>query len=440
MNINHLRTTLFSLILIAGTLVESRAQAVSVLSMNLPPNATSCTPSTVTLNLQILCTNYIFDSTNYNIVGDTVHVGVYYSDPGICLPAIGFPIHNVNMGNVPANTYTVIATAYFDLSATSAQAAFPWTVISCCNATPAFTSSSTSVCPGDTVNFVNTSSNDSAHVWYVDNMLIGSPDSFEYVFNNPGNVDVKLVVYGSNCADSTIQAITVNSLPAVDLGPDVDFCEGTSTLLDAGPGWVDVSWSNGDSTRRTTVSLPGDYSAMVTDGNGCVNSDTITVTELPAPVVDLGGDTVACTGTLVFLNAGNAGSTFSWNTGDTTQSIPVSQAGGYAVTVTGSNGCSGYDSAFVLFTVCNSLSSEFGKGVDLYPNPVETELTLKIQDGTQGRVNYVVVGVDAREYLKGTVDKKSGQAIINMEKLEAGIYYIQISNGTDFATHKIVKR
>jgi len=69
----------------------------------------------------------------------------------------------------------------------------------------------------------------------------------------------------------------------------------------------------------------------------------VVATVKSAPQVALGNDTTICPGITYTLNAANAGATYAWNTGASTQSINVSSAGTYSVLVTASNGCSGSD-------------------------------------------------------------------------------------------------
>src|SRR5690606_12035925 len=59
----------------------------------------------------------------------------------------------------------------------------------------------------------------------------------------------------------------------------------------------------------------------------------------PQPVVDLGPATAICAGSSITLDAGNPGATYSWSTGESTQTITVSTADTYTVTVT-KDGCS----------------------------------------------------------------------------------------------------
>ncbi len=60
------------------------------------------------------------------------------------------------------------------------------------------------------------------------------------------------------------------------------------------------------------------------------------------PVVNLGSDGGACSGT-INLNAGNTGASYLWSTGELTQSITVSNTGTYWVQVSTAVGCSATD-------------------------------------------------------------------------------------------------
>ncbi|HWR33898.1 MAG TPA: hypothetical protein VN451_10240, partial [Chitinophagaceae bacterium] len=60
---------------------------------------------------------------------------------------------------------------------------------------------------------------------------------------------------------------------------------------------------------------------------------TLTITQVPAATITAGGATTFCQGGNVVLTA-NAGTSYLWSTGATTQSITVSTAGSYSVTVT----------------------------------------------------------------------------------------------------------
>jgi hypothetical protein len=151
----------------------------------------------------------------------------------------------------------------------------------------------------------------------------------------------------NGCSGSDAINVVINSVPVVALGNDTTRCGGTVTL-DAGNPGASYAWSQSSTTQMITVSSSGIYSVLVTDGNGCTNSDTINVTINAVPVVALGPDITQC-GDTVWLDAGNPGSAYSWNTGATTQIIGVTVSGVYAVTVTSPQGCTNSDAILVVF-------------------------------------------------------------------------------------------
>lgn len=108
----------------------------------------------------------------------------------------------------------------------------------------------------------------------------------------------------------------------------------------------DASIFNPLATPTTTTT----YFVDVTNGAGCTTTDSIVVTVNPAPVVNLGADTVVCGAASLTLDAGNAGANYLWNDNSTNQTLLVTANGTYSVTVTELvNNCSATDSIAVSF-------------------------------------------------------------------------------------------
>jgi hypothetical protein len=149
----------------------------------------------------------------------------------------------------------------------------------------------------------------------------------------------------NGCMNTATVMVTVNPLPTVALGSDVTQCGGTVTF-DAQNVGSTYLWSDASTNQMLTVSTSGTYSVTVTDANGCMNSDVVMATINAIPTVALGADITQCGGTAT-LNAQNAGSTYLWNNGSTTQTISVSSTGNYFVDVTDGNGCMGSDTIMV---------------------------------------------------------------------------------------------
>ncbi|MDT8431288.1 MAG: DUF642 domain-containing protein, partial [Bacteroidales bacterium] len=155
------------------------------------------------------------------------------------------------------------------------------------------------------------------------------------------------VANAEGCEGSDEIAVTFAALPTVDLGEDVTACEGETVTLDAGTH-TSYLWSTGETTQTIDVTQSGTYSVTVTNAEGCEGTDEIAVTFAALPIVDLGEDVTACEGETVTLDAGTHTS-YLWSTGETTQTIAVTQSGTYSVTVTNAEGCEGSDELAVTF-------------------------------------------------------------------------------------------
>jgi hypothetical protein len=158
-----------------------------------------------------------------------------------------------------------------------------------------------------------------------------------------------------NTADNTSSATTiVNTLtcatPTITAGGPTTFCAGGSVTLTANAAnpsafqWYRNSVAIGGATASTyTASVTGSYTVKVTYPNSCAATSAVTSVTVnptpPTPAITASGPTTFCTGGSVTL-AAPAGYTYAWSTGATTQSITVTTAGSYSVTVTDGNGCS----------------------------------------------------------------------------------------------------
>lgn len=142
--------------------------------------------------------------------------------------------------------------------------------------------------------------------------------------------------------------VEILALPEIDLGEDTTICSGQSINISNEDDYSSYVWSTGSTTSSISISTVGssDYWVQVTDENGCVNSDTITVSTLDVPTVSIADPGITCSGTKVELTAAVNSTTSSyslwWSTNTSASSISVN-GGTYSVTVTDDNGCTGTD-------------------------------------------------------------------------------------------------
>jgi hypothetical protein len=138
--------------------------------------------------------------------------------------------------------------------------------------------------------------------------------------------------------------VTVNALPAtpvISASGSTTFCTGGSVDLTSSATSGNV-WSNNATTATITVNTTGNYSVTVTDANGCSSASTpisVNVSNAPAPTISA-TSTQACSGDVVTVTS-SAADSYLWSTGETTQSIQVTNTANVYVTVTNANACDG---------------------------------------------------------------------------------------------------
>ena len=104
-------------------------------------------------------------------------------------------------------------------------------------------------------------------------------------------------------------------------------------------------WNTGDTTKNLSVSKPGTYSVQTISG-GCTSAPsepvTVSVKPIPATVaITPLTDTIACPGYVFGLQAPAipADQHYLWSSGDTLQTITLTQEGAVTLQITGANGC-----------------------------------------------------------------------------------------------------
>lgn len=199
-----------------------------------------------------------------------------------------------------------------------------------------FTTSSTTVCEGEAIDFINLSQNATGYQWTLTGpQNESSTDESPSFILTEGTYTVLLTAYGDIQDDDTTQSITVvvNTLPEIAesiSASDYIICPEENTILSYTGGSGDEFKWYAESCGETPVGSGSDllvnpYTTTTYYGrweNSCGNSDclslTITVNPLPteAIAVSVSENTVCYNEEVVLSFDGGSGDVFNWYTGD----------------------------------------------------------------------------------------------------------------------------
>ncbi|MBP6397418.1 MAG: putative Ig domain-containing protein [Saprospiraceae bacterium] len=87
---------------------------------------------------------------------------------------------------------------------------------------------------------------------------------------------------GNGCTNTSTTNITVNALPIASINSSSD-CGGANTTLMASGG-TSYSWSTMENTQSIIVTTSGIFTVTVTDGNGCTDTESVTVNPATPPI------------------------------------------------------------------------------------------------------------------------------------------------------------
>jgi len=185
-----------------------------------------------------------------------------------------------------------------------------------------------------------------------------TPTTAANTFNSPGTYTVT-VTAANGCTDTESITITEDITPPTAgitniTGTTVLTCTTTSISVTATGGGT-YAWDGGatPSTADNTFNSPGTYTVTVTAANGCIDTESIIITQDITPptagITNNSGTTVLnCTTTTISVTA-TGGGTYAWDGGETptTAANTFNSPGTYTVTVTAANGCTDTESMVI---------------------------------------------------------------------------------------------
>jgi len=218
----------------------------------------------------------------------------------------------------------------------------------------------------------------------------------------------------------------------IDPSGAVTICEGTSLSIDAGNGYADYDWSTGASVQVITVSNEGTYWVTVTNADGCIADDTVTVSfyNTQSPDVILQSD-----GMLYCSN--DTAQSYQWYQngnmipGATDPSYCPTASGNYYVIIVDDNGCTvqseNEEYTFADDSPCAVGVEEFGLSMDIFPNPSNGLFTLNYSLDHQMQLQLAVFDMMGRQVTdEFQLSALSGTKTLDLSKEAEGVYMLRI--------------
>lgn len=219
--------------------------------------------------------------------------------------------------------------------------------------TPVAITGATSVCAGFTTTYTAGVNSAIPYLWEVTggDILSGFGTNTITVQWGAGPWGtVSVTELACNNSDNLVVSITGTNIALIDTANLT--CNGTSLTLFVPGEYVSYAWSTGATDTFTNITAAGMYSVSITDANGCSAESSITLSALPtlpSPVAFITGAGPPLTPVVVLeLTAHPDAHQYQWSTGSVNQSIYVSTAGIYFVTVTNEFGCTDAASVVVI--------------------------------------------------------------------------------------------
>lgn len=142
----------------------------------------------------------------------------------------------------------------------------------------------------------------------------------------------------NGCQSSASVVLTVHPLPVIKINGRNTFCQGGNTTITA-TGANTYEWSSGEVSQSIVASYAGSYTVTGTDQYGCSATKSIVIS-LSTVNASISGNLYFCHGqSTSLLVTGDAGNTYHWYDGSSSNTINISTAGQYSVTVTNAGGC-----------------------------------------------------------------------------------------------------
>ncbi|WMN06015.1 FG-GAP-like repeat-containing protein [Marivirga arenosa] len=141
------------------------------------------------------------------------------------------------------------------------------------------------------------------------NIVAKDVNTYTAVYDSPDTLFIEKLNANLCTAIDTV-AIHLNPLPTVDLGPDLEICDQSSTIIELPGDWSYIQWTSknkgvlneSSNTLNWEVAENDKIYVEAADSYGCVNYDTLSIVKIDLPEFNIGNDTTLFKGSNILLS------------------------------------------------------------------------------------------------------------------------------------------
>lgn len=308
--------------------------------------------------------------------------------------------------------------------------------------TPASISGNSALCNTDSITYtVPSQIGVSSYTWTLPNGWTGNSNTNTITVlpaTNGGNLEV---VANNLCGNSTASQIQISYIGAPNViasSSANQICLGDSVVL-SGSGADTYVWNNNVSNGLAFT--PSSSNSYILTGtiNGCSNNDTVTVTVIPLPLVNLSLASIdtLCNdvGVVPLVGGIPTGGNYS-GSGVTANNFDAQTLGSgvYGITYyyTDINNCTNFAVDSIFVAVCTGIERpDATSNWSLYPNPADDEFTIQ-----SGELNNEIWVTDLLG--KVVVQKQYNQTLLKLNMDESGVYIVFHKTQAGISQKKLV--
>ncbi len=219
------------------------------------------------------------------------------------------------------------------------------------------------------------------------------------------------------------------------------------TLVAVGTGIAPFKylWSTGATTEKIEVKDNKEYCVTITDAAGCVAKACITLAPPPCAATILIDQLSNGVYVLEAVGSGKAPFTYNWTNGSTDKIIKTDAKGKeFCVVIVDANKCEAKACVKIPALIQDDIDTKSSQliNVDLFPNPVEDILHIRVNAGITTEVMIQVLDLSGKlVYTKSYDTGAEGLQIeIPSQNWHSGLYLVNILNAGEKKTYKVVKQ